>query len=147
MVTVAVVWCSDFCHCQKKFLVHQPLYTHRKIIKAPLLHQSLGPRVFLSFSLSPWSAETRLAHSSARAFKTLSRRRPVRSPHLERAPGAFVRDTSPVSRTLLVFCVNQGVSASFSLSLYRCLGTVRCRSIKGPQQCQFNFVYSLAASL
>ena len=84
--------------------------------------------VCLSFSLSPrlipWSAETRLAHSPARASKTL-----------ERAPGAFVRDASPVSRTLLVFCVNQGVSASFFLSLsYRRLQTARSQSIKGPQQ-------------
>ena len=56
-------------------------------------------------------------------------------PPLERAPGAFVRDTSPVSRTLLVFGVNQGVSASFSLSLsYHCRRTTRSRSIKGPQQ-------------
>ena len=46
------VWFSNLYHYQKKFLVLQPIYTHRKIIKAPLLHQSLGPRVFLSFSLS-----------------------------------------------------------------------------------------------
>ena len=95
--------------------------------------------VCLSFSLSPrlipWSAETRLAHSPARVSKTLWRRCPVPSPRLERAPGAFVRDASPVSRTLLVFCVNQGVSAFFSLSLsYRCLRTARSWSIKGPQQ-------------
>ena len=112
-----------------------------------MLHQSLGPHVFLSFFLSlslslcvsprliHWSAETRLAHSPARVSKTLWRRCPVPSPRLERAPGAFVRDASPVSRTLLVFCVNQGVSASFSLSLsYRHLRTARSWSIKGPQQ-------------
>ena len=34
-----------------KFLVQQPIYTHRKIIKAPLLHQGLGPCVCLSFFL------------------------------------------------------------------------------------------------
>ena len=33
-------------------LYHRKIYDHRKIIKAPLLHQSLGPHVFLSFSLS-----------------------------------------------------------------------------------------------
>ena len=44
-------------------------------------------------------------------------------------------DASPVSRTLLVLCVNQRISASFSLSLsYRRLCTTRFRSIKGPQQ-------------
>ena len=94
---------------------------------------------FLSFSLSlpliAWSTETHLAHSPARASKTLSRRHPVPSPHLERAPGAFVRDTSSVSRTLSVFCTKQGVSASFSLSLSYCrLQTARSWSIKGPQQ-------------
>ena len=96
---------------------------------------------FLSFSLSlsfwliPWSTETCLAHSPAQASETLSRRHPMPSPLLERVPGAFVRDASPVSRTLLVFCVNQGVSAFFSLSLsYHCLRTTRSRSIKGLQQ-------------
>ena len=51
-----------------------------------------------------------------------------------------MRDASPVSRTLLVFCINQGVSASFSLSLSYCrLQTARSRSIKGPQhQCQIH---------
>ena len=37
-------------------------------------------------------------------------------------------------KDFLVLCVNQGVSASFSLSLsYRLLRTARSRSIKGPQ--------------
>ena len=96
---------------------------------------------FLSFSLSlsfwliPWSTETHLAHSPAPASKTLLRRLPMPSPHLERSPSTFVREASPVSRTLLVFCVNQGASASFSLSLsYRHLWTTRSWSIKGPQQ-------------
>ena len=53
---------------------------------------------------------------------------------LERVPGAFVSDASPVSRALLVLCVNQGISASFSLlRSYRRLRTTRFRSIKGPQ--------------
>ena len=57
--------------------------------------------LFLSLSLQliPWSTETRLAHSPSRPSKTLSRRHPVPSPLLERAPGALVRDASPVSRT------------------------------------------------
>ena len=79
---------SDLYHCRKKLLVPQPLYTHGEIIKAPLLHQRLGPCVCLSLSIShsprliPWSTETRLAHSPARASKTLSRSHPVLSPHL-----------------------------------------------------------------
>ena len=36
---------------------------------------------------------------------------------LEGVPGAFVSNASPVSRALLVFCVNQVISASFSLLL------------------------------
>ena len=51
-----------------------------------MLHQSLGPHVFLSFclSLSPrlilWRAETHLAHSPVWASKTLLRRHPMPSP-------------------------------------------------------------------
>ena len=97
---------------------------------------SLSLSLCLSLRLIPWSTETHLAHSPAQASKTLSRRCPVPSPPtLERAPSALVRDASPVSRTLLVFCVSQGVSASFSFSLsYHHLQTARSRSIKGPQQ-------------
>ena len=46
------VWLSDLYHHRKKFLVQQAIYTHRKIIKAPLLHQSLGPCVFLSLTFT-----------------------------------------------------------------------------------------------
>ena len=34
---------------------------------------------------------------------------------MDRVPGAFMNSASPVSGALLVFCVNQGISASFSL--------------------------------
>ena len=77
-------WFSDLYHCRKKFLVQQPIYTHRKTIKAPLLHQRLGSPC-LSFSLSLslqlilWSVETRQAYSPAWAFKTSSRGHPVPS--------------------------------------------------------------------
>ena len=118
----------------KRNFLYYSLYILRKIIKETLLHQSLGPRIFLSFSLSlrliPWSTETGLAHFPARASKTLLRRCPMPTSPLKRAPSAFVRDASPVSRTLLVFCLNQGVSASFSLSLsYCCFWTTRSWSI------------------
>ena len=58
--------------------------------KTPLLHQSLGPSVFLSLSslslqLVLWSVETHHAHSPARASKTLLRRRTVLSPPREGA--------------------------------------------------------------
>ena len=83
LVMVAV--CLVFWSLSYKFLVLQPIYTHRKIIKAPLLHQSLGPWVFfclsLSFSLflADWNVETRHAHFSAGASKTPSRGRLVPS--------------------------------------------------------------------
>ena len=60
----------------------------------------------LSLQLILWSIETCRAHSPALASKT----------PLERAPCAFVSNESPVSRSLLVLCINQGISASFSLS-------------------------------
>ena len=130
------LWFSDLYHCWKKFLVQQPIYTHRKIIKAPLLHQRLGSQC-LSLSLSPslypslrlilWSMETCQAHSPARAFKTSSRGRLC-----------LCEWCKPCSRVLLVLCINQRTLASFSLSLsYRLLRTTRFRSIKGLQQQQF----------
>ena len=59
---------------------------------------------------------------------------------IERAPEASVNRASPVSGALLAFCINQGVSASFSL-LYFLIGwlrTTRFRSIKGPQHLIFS---------
>ena len=63
------------------------------LIKTPVLHQSSGPQVFLSLSLSLsltlffrlilWSTEALRVHFPARASKTLSRRRSAPSPNLE----------------------------------------------------------------
>ena len=110
----------------------------------PLLHQSSGPRVFLSLSLSlspflffrliPWSTEALWVHFLAWASKTLSRRRSVPSPHQEGAWG-LREQSKPRAGALLAFCVNQGISASFSL-LYVLIGrlrTTRFQSVKGPQ--------------
>ena len=133
-------WFSDLYHSCKKLLVPQPIYTHRKTIKAPLLHQSLGPHVvFVSLSLPALanSLECRdlLCSLSCPGFSDPLEKVPCAFTPLERAPGAFVRHTSPVSRTLLVLCVNQGISFSFSLLLsYHRLRTTRFQSIKGPQQ-------------
>ena len=110
--------------------------------KTPLLHQSSGPRVFLSVSLSlplffrliPWSAEALWVHFPARASKTLSRRCSAPSPHQEGAWG-LCEQSKPRVGALLAFCVNQGISASFyPLLSYRRLQTTRFQSIKGPQQ-------------
>ena len=92
------------------------IYSEKSLKKLCSIRAWVPVSFFLSLSLSlwliPWSTETHLAHSPARASKTLSRRCPGPSPPFERVPGAFVRDASPVTRALLVLCVNQGVSAS-----------------------------------
>ena len=119
------------------------IYAHTMLIKTPLLHQSFGPCVLPSLSLSlslslflrliPWSAEALWVHFPAWASKTLSRRRSAPSPYREGAWG-LCEQSEPGARALLAFCVNQGLSASFSpLLSYRRLWTTRFRSIKGPQ--------------
>ena len=112
--------------------------------KTPSLHQSFGPRVFslsltvslslsLFFRLILWSVEALWVHFPARASKTLSRRRSAPSPHREGAWG-LREQSEPHAGALLAFCVNQGISASFSpLLSYRRLWTTRFQSIKGPQ--------------
>ena len=119
------------------------------LTKTPLLHQSSGPHVFLSLSLSlslslplpfffrliPCSAEALWVHFPAWASKTLSRRLSAPSTHREGAWG-LREQSKPRAGALLAFCVNQGISASFSL-LYFLIGrlrTTRFWSIKGPQQ-------------
>ena len=107
--------------------------------KTPLLHQSSGPRVFLSlsFSLSGYffgvqrpSEFTFLPGLLRPSWEGALRLHPI-----ERVPEASVNRPSPMSGTILVFCINQGISASFSSLLsYRRLWTTRFWSIKGPQQ-------------
>ena len=84
MVAVRLVFWSLIIP-ERSFFYHS-LYILRKIIKAPLLHQSLGPRVFfvslslflcLFFWLIIWNVETRQAHFPAQASKTPSRGRLV----------------------------------------------------------------------
>ena len=77
------------------------------LIKTPLLRQSLGPHVFLSFTFS-LSLYSWLIPRSAKAS-----------------------------------CITQGILASFLVSLsHRRLWTTTLRSIKGPQQRSFVFVFS-----
>ena len=121
--------------------------------KTPLLHQSSGPRVFLSFLVSLslslslsvslslrlilWSAETLHAHCPARASKTLSRRRPVPSPTRE-GTRCLCERHKPCIRDFFGFlCKPRNISLSLSLSLllsYCQLQTTRFWSIKGSQQ-------------
>ena len=89
---------------------------------------------FLSLTLFLWSAEALWVHFPARASKTLSRRHSVPSPHWEGAWG-LREQSKPCAGALLAFCVNQRISASFSLLyfLINRLWTTRFRSVKGPQ--------------
>ena len=111
------------------------------LIKTPLLHQSSCPRVFLSLSFSLslrlffWSAEGLWVHFPAQASKTLLRRHSAPSPHREGNWG-LRHQSKPLAGALLAFCVNQGISASFSLLylLIGWLGTTRFQSTKGPQR-------------
>ena len=80
--------------------------------KTPLFHQSWGPRVFLSFSLS----------FSLFQANSLEHRSPLSSlfcPGLqdppERVPCAYVKQCKPCVKGFIVFCINQGISDSFSL--------------------------------
>ena len=41
-----------FIFAENNYLVRQYIYAHTMLIKTPLLHQSFGPHVFLSFFLS-----------------------------------------------------------------------------------------------
>ena len=113
------------------------IYAHTMLIKTPLLHQSSGPRVFLSLSFSGYfirvqrpSEFTFLPGLLRPSWEGTLCLHPI-----ERAPEASVNRARPVPGALLAFCVNQGISASFSL-LYFLIGwlwTTRFWSIKGPQ--------------
>ena len=97
-----------------------------------LVPVSLSLSLFLR--LIPWSAEALWVHFPAWASKTLLRRCSAPSPHREGAWG-LREQSKPCTGALLAFCVNQGISASFSpLLSYRQLRTTKFWSIKGPQQ-------------
>ena len=122
------------------------------LIKTPLLHQSSGPCLSLSLSLSlpfffrliTWSTEALWVHFPAQASETLWRRCLAPSPHWEGAWG-LREQSKPCAGALLASCVNQGISASFSLLYFLIgrLGTTRFQSIKGPQQWGVFILWSL----
>ena len=117
------------------------IYVHTRLIKTPLLHQSFGPKscfLSLSLSFSGWSpgAQRSSGFIFLPGLLRPSRQGTLRLHPIKRVPEAFMNRASPVPGALLAFCVNQGISASFSL-LYFLIGrlrTTRFRSIKGPQQ-------------
>ena len=112
--------------------------------KTPLLHQSFGAHVllslslFLSLSLSGYflGAQRSSGFTFLPRLLRPSQEGALRLHPIERVPEASVNRASPMPGALLAFCVNQGISASFSL-LYFLIGqlwTTRFQYIKGPQQ-------------
>ena len=97
------------------------------------LSLSLSPSLF--FRLIPWSTEALWVHFPAWTSKTLLKRPSAPSPHGEVAWG-LCEQSKPRAGALSAFCVNQGISASFSLLYFLIdqLRTTRFWSIKGPQQ-------------
>ena len=73
------------------------------LIKTPLLHQSFGPRVLLSLSLSlslffrliPWSTEVLCVHFPAGLLRP-SQKDALHLHLIERAPEAFMNRACPV---------------------------------------------------
>ena len=111
--------------------------------KTPLVHQSFGPRVLLSlslfFRLIP-GAQRLSEFTFLPGLLRPSQEGALRLHPIERVPEASVNRASPMSGTLLAFCVNQGISASFSF-LYFLISQLRATrlwSIKGPQQKPLN---------
>ena len=138
------IWFSDLYHCRKKFLVLQPIYTHRKNIKAHLLHQSLVPvSVFLSLFLS---------FSQANSLECRSLLSSLSCPGLqdprERVPCAYVKQCKPCVKGFIGFlCKPRNISLSLSLFYFLIVDSrppgsspfrsgqslSRVQSIKGPQ--------------
>ena len=100
------------------------IYVHTMLIKTPLLHQSFGPRVLLSLSLSLFLSLSGYFFGAQRLSEFIflpgllrpSREGTLHLHPIERLPEAAVNRASLVSGAFLAFCVNQGISASFSLS-------------------------------
>ena len=119
-----------FIIVERNSLYNSLLYTYRKIIKAPLLHQRLGsPWLSFSLSLSPslwlilWSVETRWAHFPVQAFKTSLRGHPVPSWVVQALFKAFIGSLrKPGNITFFL-------SFTFLSSIWN----NRFQSIKGPQ--------------
>ena len=88
--------------------------------KTPLLHQRLGPCVFLSFSLSLrltlWSTEARWAHFLARRL-TPSWEGALCLHPLERAPGAYMKQCKLCVKSFIGF-LRKPRNISLFLSLF-----------------------------
>ena len=119
------------------------IYAHTMLIKTPLLPQSFGPRLSLSlFQADPLETQRLSEFTFLPRLLRPSQEGTLCLHPIERAPEASMNRASPVSGVLLAFCINQGISASFSL-LYFLIGrlrTTRFWSIKGPQHSLTNMI-------
>ena len=113
------------------------IYVHTMLIKTPLLHQSSGPHVFLSLSLSGYffGAQRPPEFTLLPGLLRPSWEGTLCLHPIERVPGASMNRANPMPGALLAFYINQGISASFSPLLSYCwLRNTRFQSIKDPQQ-------------
>ena len=125
--TTLSLWYGSPMFCKSGILIfifaenNYSIYAQTMLTKTPLLNQSFGPPVLLSLSLSLSLSGSFFGAQRPSGFTLLPRLlRPswesaLHLHPIERVPEAFVKRASTVSGTLLVFCVNQGISASFSL--------------------------------
>ena len=139
----------DFISAENSYFVRQYICPHHVDENTFAPSELWSPCLSLSFSLPLffrlilWSAEALWVHFPAQASKTLSRRCSPPSPHQE-GPWGLCEQSKLHAVALLAFCVNQGISASFSpLLSYRWLGNTRFWSVKGPQheQSPLNIVF------
>ena len=109
------------------------IYAHTMLIKTPLFHQSFGPRVSLSlFQVNPLETQRLSEFTFLPRLLRPSREGALRLHPIKRAPEAPVNRASPM-QALLAFCVNQGISASFSL-LYFLIGRLQTTTKWRPEQ-------------
>ena len=96
------------------------IYAHTMLIKTPLLHQSSGPPCLspsssLSLSSYFFGAQRSSVFIFLPGLLRPSREGTLHVQPIERVPEASVNRASAVPGALLAFCINQGISASFSL--------------------------------
>ena len=92
------------------------IYAHTMLIKTPLLHQSSGPRVFLSLSLSGYffGVQRPSEFTFLPGLLRPSRGGALHLHPIKRVPEALVNRASPVPGALLAFYVNQGAVAAWT---------------------------------
>ena len=120
-----------------------------------LFHQSLGPRVFLSFSLSFFLSLSQANSLECRSPLSSLSCLGLQDPR-ERVPCAYVKQCKPRVKSFIGFLHKpRNIGLFLSFISYHRLWTTRFRSIKGPQQsvvlflqlCAQNVLYSFSLTL